>query len=177
MDIEHLLHPRPVGSVALGTVATVAKHPAALELHAYWKVKIGTDGCMERAAFNPMDIPHLLPQIFIAEPSGDEWRFRLVGTDFCRRFGKDVTGLTVREVFGSKTAKIAHTDYASAISTGQPMTSRACYFDPQNPAAISEAIYLPFRGRDKVTMMILGGVFLLDVAYRRQPAMQFATLS
>lgn len=174
MDIDYLIHPRPVGSVSLDTTAGAVAHPATVELGRYWRSIVGADGLAHRAALNPMRIPHLLPQLFIAEPDGEEWRFRLLGTDFCRRLGRDVTGLTVREVFGPKVADSAGADYRAVIETGTPKALRIRYIDAEKPDAEADAIYLPLRGQN--SMMILGGVFFIDTEYRREPLARLARL-
>ena len=58
-------------------------HPGARELYAYWASKKPKDGLPGRQQVDPIDIPKLLPRIFLADViwEGDRprIRFRLVG--------------------------------------------------------------------------------------------------
>jgi hypothetical protein len=47
-----------------------------------------------RRDFDPMAIKRVLPVVSLMEMEGpDTWRLRLVGTEICRRAGRDLTGL------------------------------------------------------------------------------------
>jgi hypothetical protein len=65
------------------------------ELLAYWEARRGMRPMPARADIDPVDIPSLLPYIVLvetAETLGD-FRYRLCGTEFCRGFEGERTGV------------------------------------------------------------------------------------
>jgi hypothetical protein len=68
--------------------------PVARELLASWLELPHREGFVpDRESFDPMAITHILPVISLIEREGvDEWRFRLVGTEIERQWGRTFTG-------------------------------------------------------------------------------------
>jgi hypothetical protein len=67
--------------------------PIARELLTAW-TELPRKGCVpDRSSFDPMTIARILPVISVIEREGeDKWRFRLVGTEIERRWGRVITG-------------------------------------------------------------------------------------
>lgn len=64
----------------------------------------GPAGLPIRAKFDPVDIPALLPNIWILDREGRDGalRYRLVGTKIVEAIGKDPTGMELRESVGAR---------------------------------------------------------------------------
>lgn len=73
--------------------------PQLLDLVAYWSSRSGDGGVPARSAFDPVDIPALLPALSLVELIGEsrQARFRVYGTEIVRNFGYDLTGKTLEE--------------------------------------------------------------------------------
>lgn len=73
------------------------------EFYEYWDSKrSGAGGIPRRDAVDPIDIPRLLPNMFMAEVVTDDGRvrfcFRLVGTEIVEKEGADFTGAFLDEL-------------------------------------------------------------------------------
>jgi len=79
-------------------------HESVRALWAYTRTCLGTNGLPTRANFDPIAIPGLLANIWILDREGPDGalRYRLVGTNVVEAIGKDPTGRTVRESFGTR---------------------------------------------------------------------------
>lgn len=74
-------------------------HGAILRLYDYWK-SIKPERCLPgRQHFDPLDIPDLLPRLWLLDVvrPGPRFRFRLVGTSSVKTLGHDPTGLWLDE--------------------------------------------------------------------------------
>ncbi len=71
---------------------------------AYTRHCVGPAGLPIRAKFDPVDIPALLPNIWILDREGHDGalRYRLVGTKVVEAIGKDMTYVGLREAFGAR---------------------------------------------------------------------------
>jgi hypothetical protein len=67
--------------------------PDLTALHAYWTGKCGSRAMPRRVDIDPTEIPSLLPHIFIVEIHPPlRFRFRLVGSAICERWGGEPHG-------------------------------------------------------------------------------------
>lgn len=88
-------------SEVVPTVISVPAHPDAAELLAYWHA------CEERGGMRlGRDIParaiaRLMSKLSVLEPVGEQrdFRFRLAGSGWLRRFGRDITGQLLSELY------------------------------------------------------------------------------
>jgi hypothetical protein len=82
-----------------------------LDLYDYWLTKRGSRAMPARGDLNPADIPALLPHMMIVEKTGDQFRYRPVGTAVVQAVGHDATGSAV----GSSLVEPAQAMEARAI--------------------------------------------------------------
>ncbi len=84
--------------------------PGQRELFDYWREIAGTRDVPARADFDPVKVPHLLPDLGIIDLRGgfDDGRFRLAGTRLRDVYGREVTGLRMSEVFAGDLAAPWH---------------------------------------------------------------------
>lgn len=78
------------------------------------------------------EIPHLLPNLLIAEPTdgGADWIYRLVGTAIVARSGRDTTGMRVRQIFPPEVADVYSGDYRSGVENRAPWFARGYFTLP-----------------------------------------------
>lgn len=69
----------------------------------YWLSKRGPRRCPDKTDIDPTEIGPLLPHIILldAAPPGGEFRYRLAGTRVTQMVGREVRGLTQRELHGN----------------------------------------------------------------------------
>ncbi|WP_420547942.1 PAS domain-containing protein [Curvivirga sp.] len=78
------------------------KEPELIALYEYWCEIKGERLAPSRSDFHPMDIPKLLPHIFLYDVLKDypDYRMRLFGSALVEALGRDVTGMTFDEIYG-----------------------------------------------------------------------------
>ena len=84
----------------------------------YWRSRRNGEGLVLRASVDPVDIPHLLANVFLVDVVRDavtRYRFRLVGTRICNLEG-NITGTFLDELDRDKKhlAMLRHYDDACA---------------------------------------------------------------
>lgn len=78
-----------------------------------------------RADIDPVEIPHLLPNVFIYEVLREprDYRMVLVGTALVEVFGVDHTNCRFDEIFSGPTAPAIRAEYDNLVETGEPILS------------------------------------------------------
>ena len=78
-------------------------HPRIRSLHDYWQAIRPASGLPGRQHLDPCDIPALLRNICLIDVGRDplSLRYRLMGTEICRRLGHDFTGSAVEAAHGA----------------------------------------------------------------------------
>ena len=134
------------------------------DLVAYWESKRPPGGLPRRDDIVAYEIPHLLPNLLIAEPTdgGADWIYRLVGTAIVARSGRDTTGMRVRQIFPPEVADVYIGDYRSGVETRAPWFARGYFTLPVTEHVQFESVGLPILGRDGVTVWLLLGVLYLN---------------
>lgn len=131
--------------------------PAAAELLAAWALLPKRECVPDRDAFYPMAVARILPVITLLERIDDhEWRFRLVGTEVDRRWGRLLTGLNCLEIAAPAVTEIIRREFTEVV--GRPCGSwsiRRVAFDSGRNATI-ETLRLPLRAKDGSVSLILG---------------------
>ena len=131
--------------------------PVASELLAAWALLPKHDCVPYRQSFDPMAVARILPVITLLQRGDDEeWRFRLVGTEFDKRWGRPLTGLKCVEIAAPEMAAIIHREFGEVVR--QPCGSwsvRRVKFRSGRCATI-ETLRLPLRAKDGSVSLILG---------------------
>ena len=136
-----------------------SEHPGARKLIDYWRSKRSGHQPPARPLIRPDEILSLLPNVFIAEPTNGDWRYRLAGTGIAGRVHVELTGKTLRQVFEPGTAEFARKLYASVADGTEPVSSKGRFLGLGIEDATVENIHLPILAPDGQTVWILGGVF------------------
>jgi hypothetical protein len=71
----------------------------------YWMVRRGPRRCPDKADIDPTEIGPLLPHIILldAAPDGGEFRYRLAGSRVTQMVGREMRGLTQRQLHNNPT--------------------------------------------------------------------------
>ncbi|MBI3506987.1 MAG: PAS domain-containing protein [Proteobacteria bacterium] len=83
--------------------------PILVELYRYWRSKFAGDRMPSRRAIDPVEIPALLPWIFLMDVGHLPlaFRYRLIGTGIVNFLGRDFTGRAVDVAnYGARAARM-----------------------------------------------------------------------
>lgn len=137
--------------------------PKIRALYAYW-LSIRPQGGLlpARRHFDPLDVPELLPNIWMIDVRRDplRFRFRLVGTEVVRFTGRDATGRWLDEVYPDYRSSDAYRVHHAVAESGRPHYRRSGVLsNPGRPFVEAERLYLPLaedgRNVDIVLVMTL----------------------
>lgn len=84
------------------SIAPGSEHAAANDLAAYWRSKRGDRIAPSRKDIDPLEIPRLLlPHVFMFDVigGGDDFRYRLIGTEIVDGAGRDATGALISQLY------------------------------------------------------------------------------
>lgn len=132
--------------------------PKIEALYAYWRsIHPAGGGLPGRQHFDPIDIPELLPNLWMIDVfrAPLRFRFRLIGTEIVKFSGRDVTGLWLDEFFENYRESEAFRFHRRVAESGRPAYRRGgLLFDPAGSRLDAERLYLPLA-QDGRTVDIL----------------------
>jgi len=132
--------------------------PKIRALFEYWQSIHPEAGLPGRQHLDPLDIPQLLPNIWMIDVTRDplRFRFRLIGTEIVKFVGRDVTGLWLDEFFeGYETSEASHAHRNCAL-TGVPSYRKgSVLFNPGQARFEAERLYLPLAQDGKEVDILL----------------------
>ena len=137
----------------------IAEHlgPVARELLDCWSRLPRGDGCVpERVSFDPMAIVRILPVVsVIAREGEDQWRFRVVGSEIERRWGRRITGANCFERVSPAAADVMRRELKYIVEWPCGSWSRRRAELRSGRVAAIETLRLPLRTRDGAIGQIL----------------------
>lgn len=146
-QFEELAAPRAAGAVALYRLWQEVKPP---------------DGLPPRSAFSFDRIAELglLGQFFVIEPldGGEDWQYRLVGSQLRWLFGRDATGRPFKEHYDAANAAERIALSNRAARSGRPIFLFARFLYRGRPGEY-ETLSLPVRSRDEQEVWLVGASF------------------
>jgi hypothetical protein len=106
----------------------------------------------------------LLRNLAIFEPLDDcrDFRARLAGTGFLRRFGRDVTGLKLSELFPAPGFKTHRADMAEIVRAGAALAFDVKMKRGNRTLLRAEALGLSVESADRMNIWVLSGLFYYD---------------
>lgn len=116
---------------------------------AYWR-RLEFDGRLpDRAAIDPADMRALLPYTFMVDvlAGGDEFRYRLIGTNIVAHTPRDNTGMRLSEIDGQGTQAQLRALYASVAAGGGPRFQRIAYRTRSGLRSWYETVVCPMLDR------------------------------
>lgn len=136
----------------------------------YWLKIQPADRLPGRNHFDPLDVPHLLPHIILADVERDPYRFRcrLMGTTVVKAFRNDLTGRYLDEALDDFNNTDAYRQRVEVVETWMPS-----YY--KGPSTLSfaldfsdlEGIHLPLATDGETVDMILSAFFYIGEALYR----------
>ena len=132
------------------------KHETSRELYGYWNRLRRGCPAPERAEIDPAGLKGILGDVFILEPSGAAYAFRLAGTRLCIAYGGELRGRDIdgfwapqdREAIGNLLLAITE-DGAGAV-----VGYRAA--DAEGRSVPFELLLLPMRHQGRMDGRVLG---------------------
>lgn len=130
--------------------------PIAFELLTAWLQLPRERLVPDRRGFDPMAIVRLLPVISIIEREREEaWRFRLVGTEIERRWGRVMTGTDCFDGVSPPAVAVMRRELKRVVEWPCGSWSRRRVELRSGRAAAIETLRLPMRGNDGAVNQIL----------------------
>lgn len=135
--------------------------PKLSALYSYWLGKCGDRPMPARPDIDPVEIPGLLPNLLLMDTADNlaDFRFRLFGTELCKQFCEDRTGLRI----GDFCARIDNQEQVFAGYWNAYTERRPDYFPNRSLSVEKDFIryarlLLPLSGDGETVNMILGGI-------------------
>lgn len=133
--------------------------PPSLELFlSYWETKRNGREFPGRSDIDPVDIPTMLPFVFLLDvlEQGLDFRYRLVGTDIVRNTKKDFTGCLLSEIreIGSQ-GKLLEI-YQRVVADRAPVRERLSYKTRGGVQKYYDVLVTPLSRNGKEIGMLFG---------------------
>jgi hypothetical protein len=114
--------------------------PILAQGYAYWRGLLGGRSAPGRSDLDPAAIPRLLPHVLMADvqdggDGGERYRFRLVGTEVERAFGRPMTGRSLDALTGDGYRAYLVDLYDEVVARWTPIYSRSAYRAPESTLA------------------------------------------
>lgn len=139
--------------------------PQIRDLYRYWVSIRPALGLPGRQHFDPVDIPHLLPNLWLVDVVGRpmRFRFRLVGTRITAFSGRDSTGKWLDEVYDDFRDTGAYHRMCLCAVDGKPIFQRGeVVSNPHCTGQEAERLYLPLASDGRRVDIILVMTIYLD---------------
>lgn len=137
-------------------------HPKVRAIHDYWRSKHPTGGGLPgRQHIDPIDIPQLLPNIWLIDVKRNPYRFRfrLVGTLVVDYAGEDNTG----KWFDEQLPDFDPSVFIDVVESGRPSWARGrSKMRPEKDYYELERVRLPLASDGKTVDMILSLTVFFD---------------
>lgn len=124
----------------------------------YWEQKRGTRAMPARRDIEPSELKPYLPHLcLIKSLPGDEFRYRLVGTEITDRYGRNSTGKTIREIAASRpaTLDVLKRMLLAVTTHRRPVLASATLKLIGKEHVLSEALLMPLSDDGSTVTMIL----------------------
>jgi hypothetical protein len=136
-------------------------HPSIAALWEYLVDSHGGAGPFRRRQFDPIDVPTLLPCMWIFDVLRDptDFNYRVVGTKMVEAQGEERTGQRLSQIFPepARTIRAAWIRLEFMADTGRPTWRRGLSIAERREAGDTvENLMVPFLDADGRTEMILG---------------------
>jgi hypothetical protein len=139
-------------------------HFGARLLFARWRELQGGDGLVVGRDVPARQLGGILRNLAVFEPLDDcrDFRVRLAGTAFLRRFGRDITGLMLSEIFQEAGFERHRPNMADIVRSGEPQAIDVTLQRGTRTFLHAEALRLPVQSADRSGTWVLSGLFYYD---------------
>lgn len=128
------------------------------QIYKYWLEKKGAKCAPARADLDPLDIPNLLPNVFLFDVLRDplDYRMRLVGTRLVQVMARDCTGMHFDEIYDGARAQKIREDYDRVAIKCEPAFSLISAGWMNRDFLSYHRLMLPLSSDNKHVDMMLG---------------------
>jgi len=142
------------------------------EIHDYWLSIHPAEGLPARDHMDPLDVPSLLPKLWMAnvERNPVRFRYRLIGSDVVQILGEDLTGQYFDECFENFDGSVPQTTLVDTCEQGCPAWRRgpAVLIRKDYKFKQMERIFLPFANDGATVDLLLAlSVYIVDDGFGR----------
>jgi len=130
------------------------------DIYRHWLGMARGSGLPERSDFDPVDIPLLLPHIYLIDvvEDGADFRYRIVGTHITESVGFDFTGQLVSDFMRNNESEDRVKDYTRCLETRQPNCKSGNLVDYGREHMQYERLLCPMTRTGGQVEVILGGL-------------------
>lgn len=131
-----------------------------------WRERQAEDGFVVGRDVPSRALASVLRNLAIYEPGEDlkDFRVRLAGTAFTRRFGRDVTGMQLSEMFAEAGFLHHKSRLADIVKTRKPHVMDVRLMRDDRQFLRFEGLRLPVLAPDREKIWVLSGLFYSDWA-------------
>ena len=157
------LSPEAVRDISVSANPDLSDHPEFAAVVEYWRGKHHDGRIPHRGHIDPLELKEHLGSLFIAEADidADDFRYRLMGTDFIAFMGGDYTGKLMREVYSASEPPYhdgALFLYQRCVCEVMPIYVRADIVHENLNLYAFDAIQLPISSDGHSVDMVLGKI-------------------
>jgi len=151
-------------TIAFDTIEALS-HADAIALLAYWHDCRKADGFVMGRHVPARAIARLTKHLVVLEPLPGlaDFKYRLAGAVLLQRLGRDVTGLSISDVFEGEPARSLIAAARSVIETDAPVFQRIHVRGVLADVRRPELVLLPMSSPDAKARWVLIGVFYHEV--------------
>ncbi len=141
--------------------------PRITALWHYWEGLRGRRAMPSRADLDPADVRRLLPNLFLVDvgATAEDLRWRLMGTEVVRLFGRELTGQAVGAGMGPTAGRLMRARFAFVARTARPAHATGTMQAERNAHAPFERLLLPLSADGVRVDMLVGA--LVGVGFDR----------
>jgi hypothetical protein len=133
--------------------------PGLRVLYDYW-VSLAEEagGLPPVQSFDPLNLPKLLPNLWIleVEPATNRFRMRLTGENINAIYGRSIAGLYFKDVFQPGDVEIIVARYTRALTEPAIFHASGQVYAAGGSLTVGERLGLPMLGREGRTNILLG---------------------
>lgn len=148
----------------------LAEAPRLQPIVAYWEHKRGSRPMPLRTDIDPLELKQHLRTVFLIDAlPGDEFRFRLLGSEIIERYGRNSTGKTVGETYRDMPdiARWCTSMFKAVIDSRRPVLARGSLRSVRKDFFSFETINLPLSRSGEHADMIFGAAHYTAQPRRR----------
>jgi hypothetical protein len=139
-------------------------HFGARLLLEYWEERAAHGGIVLGRDVPSRKLSSILRNLAVYEPLEGDFRIRLAGAAFLRRFGRDVGGARLSELFDGRAFERRRDNLLEILRTGRPAIHDVQLPQRKRAPLHFEALALPALSPTRSTGWLLGGMFFHDWA-------------
>ena len=146
------------------TVMREPSHYDARHLFVCWRERNDEGGFVIGKDVPSRALARVMSHLVVYEPldGGRDFRARLAGTSLLRRFGRDISGSKLSELFERSAFEAQREDMRTLLRTRQPCVVEVKATVDTYPVLHFEIVALPVLAPDRETPWILSGLFYYD---------------